>query len=369
MRAKVTSSLAISFDASLWDEPTTGIGLYARELVQALEAEGVRVRKLGARTSGDDPRGGRGKSEYVLGRLPAVLQGLDEPLYHAVGNFNLPLQRCVGKRFVLTVHDLIPDLLPSTVSMGFRWQFRTWLARSLRVADRIICVSDRTRADLLRRFPVQPERTVVIHHGADHVDRVAHVDATGRAFLEALSLPEEFVLFAGALDVRKNVELILRALKLLRRRDRRPTLVLVGQSWFGSGRAEAEIGRMRAEGFDIRPLGHQSAPIFYELMRSAAVLVFPSRYEGFGLPPLEAMRLGTPTIVSDAGSLPEVCGPGALQVPVDDPAPLAEAIARLLGSPDERRAWSERGKVQAARYSWKACARKTLETYREALEG
>src|SRR4051812_2089613 len=118
-------------DALLWDEPTTGIGLYTRCLAGALERLGVGVRKLGARASGDDPRGTTSKSGYVLARLPGALARAPEPLYHAVGNFNLPLRRPEGKRLVLTVHDLIPEVLPETVSRTYRWQFRLWLSRSV----------------------------------------------------------------------------------------------------------------------------------------------------------------------------------------------------------------------------------------------
>src|SRR5205814_10273483 len=109
----------------------------------------------------------------------------------------------------------------------------------------------------------------------------------------------------------------------------RGCLVLVGQRWFGSGPLERRIAQLRDGGLDLRPLGYQPPELFYELIRRAALLVFPSRYEGFGLPPLEAMRLGVPAVVSNAGSLPEVCGDAAVQVGPDDSRALAEAVARL----------------------------------------
>ncbi|HVE86186.1 MAG TPA: glycosyltransferase family 1 protein [Myxococcales bacterium] len=358
---------SVAMDALLWDEPTTGIGLYTRCLCGALERLGVSVRRLGARSSGEDPRGRMARSAYVLARLPAALARAPEPLYHAVGNFNLPLRRPPGKRLVLTVHDLIPEVLPEMVSRAHRWQFRLWLSRSLQLADRVLCDSENTRRDLLERHEVPPEKVVAVHLGVDHVDQVARPDRVGMQYLDALGLPERYAIYAGSLDVRKNVGAVLDAFERLWRGGERVTLVLVGQSWFGSGPVEQRIARMRADGVDLRPLGYQPPELFYELIRRAALLVFPSRYEGFGLPPLEAMRLGVPAVVSDAGSLPEVCGDAAARVGVNDAEALAGAVARLMRSGGERAALAEAGRRKAAEYTWERTAQRTLKAYRAAL--
>src|SRR6185295_10333360 len=367
MERAVPEPLSVALDALLWDEPTTGIGLYTRCLARALERLGVAVRPLGARSSGADPRGQMGKSAYVLARLPGALARAPEPLYHAVGNFNLPLRRPPGKRLVLTVHDLIPEIFPEMTSRAYRWQFRLWLTRSLKLADRISCDSERTRRDLLERHEVPEERVVAVHLGADHVDEVARPDAVGMQYVEALGLPERFVIYAGSLDARKNVGAVLEAFDRLWREGEKITLVLVGQRWFGSGPVERQIARLREGGMDLRPLGYQPPELFYELIRRAALLVFPSRYEGFGLPPLEAMRLGVPAVVSNAGSLPEVCGDAAVQVGPDDDGALAAAVARLMRSEGERAALAEAGRRRAAGFTWERCARRTIELYRAAL--
>lgn len=355
--------MRIALDASLWDEPTTGIGLYTRALYQALVAQGSQVERWGASRSGEQPRRRFSRTRFFLDQVPRLLAQRRPDVFHAVCNFNLPLQRVEGVRLVLTVHDLIPLLLPAAVSAPYRWQFRLWLARSLTVADAVICVSETTRVSLLERFEVDPSRVHTVHNGADHVDGVAAPDRTTVQYLDALGLPPAFVLYAGALDARKNVELVLRACLRLQRDGRRPTLVLAGQRWFGSAAIEREVARAKEAGLDVRALGYLPDPVFFALMRRAGVFVFPSLYEGFGLPPLEAMRLGVPTIVSTAGALPEVCGDGAVQVDPGDEAALAAQLARLSGDPRARAELGAKGRARAAGFTWEAAARKVLALY------
>src|SRR5262249_3114811 len=176
---------------------------------------------------------------------------------------------------------------------------------------KIICVSQKTREDLKARFDVAEEKLAVVYHGADHVNAVPAPDATSLAFVQSLALPEQLVLYAGALDSRKNVAVLIAAASRLRAGGQPITLVLAGQDWYGSDEVAARVSRARKDGTDIRSLGYQDESVFYALMRRATVFAFPSRYEGFGLPPLEAMRLGIPTVVSPAGGPPGVCGDGA----------------------------------------------------------
>jgi glycosyltransferase involved in cell wall biosynthesis len=355
----------VALDSVLWDEPTTGIGLYTRQVARSLGELGVDVLRLGARVSGEYPRRLRSRTLYTLAELPRTLARLRPAVFHAVGNFDLPLQRLRGTAYVLTVHDLIPLELPETVSAAFHWQFRLWLERSLRNAGHVVCDSATTRASLLQRFDwLDDSRVTVAHLGVDHVQPPV-LDATSQAFLDALGLPAEFLLYVGALDARKNVSLVLDALERLRPWRSVP-FVLVGQRWYGSGPVERRIREMRSAGYDIRNLGFQPEPLLHSLMQRATVFVFPSRGEGFGLPPLEAMALGTPAVVSTEGALPEVCGDAAVQVRPDDAEGLAAALRRLLESPDERRARSDAGRRRAANFRWSQVGEHLLHVY-EAL--
>jgi glycosyltransferase involved in cell wall biosynthesis len=352
----------VALDATLWDEPVTGIGLYLRELHRAFQNQGVRVERWGARRSGEHPRRSWSRTLWSVGPLRERLEQQPPALYHALANFNLPLTRVPHVPFVLTVHDLVPMLLPQTVSQAFRWQFQAWLTRSLVVADAVICVSETTRRSLLEHFSVAPSKVTTIHHGVDHVGREP-TDRTTEQWLDALGLQSPWVLYAGALDARKNVEQLLGAMAVLQRRGRRVTLVLAGQRWFGSGPVESEIQRLRAHRLDIRPLGYLADPVFYALMRRASVFVFPSRYEGFGLPPLEAMQSGVPTVISNRGALPEICADAAVQVDPDDVEGLAAQLEHLLESPEARAALAARGLARARIYTWARTALATRAVY------
>jgi|CXWL01.1.fsa_nt_gi glycosyltransferase involved in cell wall biosynthesis len=365
MRQPVTPSIAL--DGTLFDAPTTGIGLYTRELAKALLALGARCDVWGSTHSGTHHRGTRSRSLWYVNTLPELLKTDRPEVFHAVSNFTLPLRRVKGVAYVLTVHDLIPWLFPDTVSRAFRWQFRLWLTRSLALADRVICVSHVTRGDLLRHFAVDAEKVRVVHHGIDHVDQVPAPDETSVKYLAALGLPEHFVLYAGALEARKNVELVLEAALLMQKAQAPTTVVLAGQRWFGAGAVEKKIASFRAQGLDIRTLGYLEAPVFYALMRQAGAVVFPSRYEGFGLPPLEAMRLGVPTVVSTCGALPEVCGEGARYVHPDDARGLASTLLKLTRDAGARATAVAEAKAQAAHFEWKVAAMQTLAVYREAV--
>ena len=207
----------------------------------------------------------------------------------------------------------------------------------------------------------RPARVSMVHNGVDHV-QPRPLDAVSQAWLRSLGLPERWVLFAGALDARKNLELVLDALERLG--PRAPALVLAGQRWYGSGPIEKRIGGLRATGLDIRPLGYLAEPLLWGLMAAAPVFVFPSRDEGFGLPPLEAMALGTPVVVSTAAALPEVCGEAAVQVGPDDAAGLASALQRLLEDRAERTRRGEAGRERARAFRWDAVAEHLVKIYR-----
>lgn len=284
-------------------------------------------------------------------------------------NFVPPPTR--ARKLVVTVHDLAFRLHPETAPHSTRW----WLARidrTLETASRIIAVSDSTRRDLLELYPVEPDRVAVIPHGVD--GRVFHavsredVDLVRRRF----GIAGPYLLSLGGIEPRKNLPNLVRAFALLPA-ELRPTLVLAGGSveWNPEGRdalrhALSELPGQAGERVVLT--GYVGEREKVALLSGAEALVYPSLYEGFGLPVLEAMACGAPVVTSDVSALPEVAGEAALLVDPRDPTAIASAIERILREEDLRRDLVARGLARAARYTWEETARRTAALLHQAAE-
>ncbi|MFL5963556.1 MAG: glycosyltransferase family 4 protein [Gaiellaceae bacterium] len=240
---------------------------------------------------------------------------------------------------VVTLHDLQHLDLPNLFGRGERaFRAAAW-HRGLRRADRVVAVSGFVRDRAVARLGLDPSRIRVVHHGVDH-DRFNPTGATR----------EEFLLYPARRWPHKNHERLLEAFAMLRRDRPRLRLVLTG----GGHPSRAP------EGVEVR--GNVSMEELVDLYRRAAALVFPSLYEGFGQPPLEAMACGCPVACSDAASLPEIVGEAARLFDPLDPTAIAAAVDDVLDAPAD---WSARGLARAARFSWDATARGHDAVYRE----
>jgi glycosyltransferase involved in cell wall biosynthesis len=226
--------------------------------------------------------------------------------------------------------------------------FRVSVPRSARRAARVLAISELTRRDLVELYGIPQEKVVVTPLAADPGFAPDGPTADG----------EPYVLFVGALQPRKEPARAIEALSLI---DGAPRLVLVGPD--KGGRAEAEETAERL-GVRAELRGHVAQDELAALYRGAACLVFPSRYEGFGLPVLEAMASGTPVVATTAGALPEVAGDAAILVEPGNAVALAGGIERALADRDRLHV---AGLARAARFSWAETARRTLEVYRELL--
>jgi glycosyltransferase involved in cell wall biosynthesis len=238
-----------------------------------------------------------------------------------------------SRRLVLTVHDLAFRLHPETAPMATRrWLDR--LDRAVQQAAGIVAVSEATRRDLLELYPVDPERVAVIHHGVD-ADRFRpappeEVERIRRRH----GIEGPYLLFLGGLEPRKNLPALVRAWSRLPD-DTRPGLVLAGASvpWNPEGRTELHrtLASLAAPVRDRVTLtgyvGHRDK---VALLTGARALAFPSLYEGFGFPILEAMAVGTPVVTSDVSSMPEVAGDAAVLVDPRDEEALADGLARVI---------------------------------------
>jgi glycosyltransferase involved in cell wall biosynthesis len=237
---------------------------------------------------------------------------------------------------------------------------------AVRRADHLLAISEHTRRDLIDLLGAPPAGVTVTHCGVDPTFRPLDA-AQVAAWRARYGLPERFILYVGTLEPRKNVPRLLDAYARLRRRGPVPPLVLVG----GRGWRHAAIdARLAALGLGdaVRFLGYVPAAELPLCYNAAGVFVYPSLYEGFGLPPLEALACGTPVVTSNAASLPEAVGDAAVLVDPRDPAALADALAAALADEPLRQRLRAAGLAQARRFSWRRMAEQTLAVYHDVQQ-
>jgi glycosyltransferase involved in cell wall biosynthesis len=251
---------------------------------------------------------------------------------------------------VVTIHDLSFERDSKLMGARDRFFFRTMVPWSVRRAARVLAVSERTKHDLVERYRLNENKIVVIPNGVDPVFTPEGPGKDGAPYL----------LFVGALQPRKDPLTAIEALALTGTEFR---LILAGPDKGAGGEARRAVARLGLNG-RVEFAGHVDKPELAALYRSALCLVFPSRYEGFGLPIVEAMASGTPVVTTAAGAVPEVAGDAAILVEPGNPVALAGGIERALA---DRERLVRAGLERAARFSWEESARRTLGVYRELV--
>ncbi len=270
-----------------------------------------------------------------------------------------------ARRMVVTVHDLnflhYPDHLTSEARRFYNRQISWAVMR----ADGILVDSYATQQDLADLLHVPPKRVTVAHLAADEQFRPIP-DAKVTPVLKRYELDRGYLLFVGVWEPRKNLPGLLDGLAMLRRDGVRPMLVIAGRPGWLYGEIYAKIQSLDL-GSCVRFIEAPGMDELVALYNGASVLVMPSFYEGFGFPALEAMQCGTPVVVADRASLPEVVGAAGFLIDPDDPSTIAEACRQLLDDPDVWAHYREAGIRQARRFSWRATAEKTLAAYRAVM--
>ena len=265
---------------------------------------------------------------------------------------------------VVTVHDLAFHLFPEQYPGAKQRYLRVMTRFSVRRASRVIAVSEATRRDVIDIYGVDPARVVTVPNGVGPEFQPL-ADETIREFRRSKGLPDNFVLFLGTLQPRKNLETLLKAYARVHGEIGWDLVVAGAVGWsheaiFETARALGLADRVRFAGF----VGTHELPLWYN---AATVLVYPSVYEGFGLPLIEAMACGTPVIASDSSALPEVVGDAGLIVGTKDVGGYAHSLLGLARSPDLRQELFHRGLKRAATYSWSRTARETVAVYEQAI--
>jgi glycosyltransferase involved in cell wall biosynthesis len=271
---------------------------------------------------------------------------------------------------VTTIHDLAFEHLPETFTRRGRAQLRLTVRHTARCSQRIATVSEFSRQDIISTYGIDPARIAVTPNGVEDIftPHPADVDESER-IRERFGIKGEFILAVGSLQPRKNLIRLIRAYKRLRAEigDSAPQLVLVGRRLWLYDEIFHELTRQDlAEAVIFTD--YVSEELLPALYRSARIFVYPSLFEGFGLPPLEAMACGTPVVASSTSSLPEVIGDAGLLVDPYDENLLANGMMRLLRDEDLRRQLITKGIRRAASFTWRAAAERTLALYHETLE-
>jgi glycosyltransferase involved in cell wall biosynthesis len=345
----------------------SGIGRYSTGLARSLaRMDGVEIVQV-VEEGGTPPVAdaesipARKHAFYPTGgfELGAIVRRVKPDLTHCL---HVPTPIPVRHPLVVTIHDLTPIVVPAVMPSEIRRAaYRFWNFRASGEADRILANSNATKCDILRYYPHAAGIVSVVPHAADDF-----------ALVEAAPVPAEiagdgspYLLSMGNTKPNKDLPTLLRAFAKLRAAHPGLRLLLVGREVPGYAASVLGDGEAAAA---VSFTGHVTDGVLRSLYSGAAAFVFPSRYEGFGLPPLEAMISGTPVVCSDAASLPEVVGDAALLFPAGDAAAAAAQVERVLGDSALRASLVAAGTTRAARFTWERTAAGTLSAYREVLE-
>lgn len=289
--------------------------------------------------------------------VPRVLNSLGADVYHC-SYYLMPYW--TGVPTVLTVYDLIPLLFPRHSSAKARLLFRWLTALALRTAASVVAISHSTRRDLLGVLRVPPQKVTVVPLAAGPGFRPQLAAEVARVRLR-YALPVDYVLYLGSNKPHKNLVRLVAAWAQL---QPQPFPLVVAGAWDPRHQRPRECAQTLGLDDEIRWLGRVPDSDLPALYTGAIAFVFPSLYEGFGLPVLEAMACGTPVACSNSSSLPEVSGDAAVAFDPTSVRAIADGLAGVLASADLRAELRERGLRQATRFSWERAARETIEAYR-----
>jgi glycosyltransferase involved in cell wall biosynthesis len=344
------------------EQPVTGVQRYCRELLRALDEmlaagqldpSGSRLICLASRAARDLPDWKWIQTQTIGQWTGNLWEQIDLPL--AVGRELCFSPANVGPYFlpgqVVTIHDASVFAVPQAYSLPFRWKHRTLYRRLGQTARAVITVSDHSRRELERWCGIRPEKIRVIAEGREHILRVP-ADETVFERLQIGSRP--FFLCVGSNSPHKNFSLVLQALKLWDSRD--SELIIAGGDF---SKVFQEQGYPLPK--NARRVGYLQDSELRALYQRAAGFIFPSLYEGFGLPPLEAMTCGCPVLCSNASSLPEVGGDAVLYFDPSNAAQLAGLMEKLVVDLDLQEKLKRKGACQAEKFSWQSAARETWE--------
>jgi glycosyltransferase involved in cell wall biosynthesis len=381
LEASLTRAMHVGLNLIfLVPDETGGMEVYARELIPALLAQAPADTRFTAFVNREAAAAGgpwgellpsvtvpvraRRREQWVLGEqtlLPTLARRAGVDLVHSLAS-TAPLWGPFSR--VVTVHDLIyarfPEAHPGIRDRGMRMLVPAAVRRS----DRVIAISESTRTDLVDLLGTPAQRIDVVPQGVDiagHAEPLPQAETRARFRLGE----REIVLSLAAKRPHKNLLALIGALALIAP-ERRPLLVIPGYPTWHEAELRARAAELEVSS-DVRLLGWLSPPELEGLWSLAEMFVFPSLYEGFGLPLLEAMARGVPVACSNTSSLPEVAGEAALLFDPGDEHAIAQALRRLRDDAELREELRTLGRQRVSEFTWERTARLTLESYARAL--
>lgn len=267
---------------------------------------------------------------------------------------------------VVTIHDLTPLLFPELHAEYTKKVMFRGLLHSVRKVNKIIAISESTKKDVMRLFHVPEGKIEVIYEAADEIYHPIEDSGILTQIRSKYKIPNKFILFVGVLEPRKNIARLIQAFSILKKKFEYKLVIVGGSGWFYDEIFE-QVRRLHLEG-EIIFTGYVPREDLQALYNAAELFIYPSLYEGFGLPPLEALACGTPVITSNVSSLPEVVGDAALLVDPYNIEEMTQAMYRVLTDRNLRYSMIDKGLRQAKKFSWKRTAQETLQVYKEVYE-
>lgn len=265
------------------------------------------------------------------------------------------------RRTVVTIHGLEYEFCPEGYSLWERIYMHYSIKFSCQAASTVICVSENTKRDVMKLYQVTEEKIAVISEGYENNFQfpISNFQSNSNESISQIKKP--YLLFIGRLEERKNIVRIVEAFELLKEKYRIPhELVLAGKPGYGYERICAKIQDSRFKNH-IKEVGYVTEEEKWNLLKNADVFLFPTLYEGFGIPVLEAQSVGVPVVTSSTSSLPEVAGEGAILVDPTSVESIAEGIQRLLSDQALRSGIIEKATHNVGRYSWARCAQEVAQ--------